>query len=477
MNALAGHLQQNFCRRREGGKNAFSLTYIKQRTVMTFEALGLSPEILRALNDLGHASPTPIQNQSIPHVIDGRDLLGIAQTGTGKTGGFLLPVLHKIAEGRRHGIRIRALVLSPTRELATQIHQAAKDYSKYLHTNAVLLVGGVDFIRQERNLKRNWDIVVATPGRLLDHARRNNLTLSNTSLVIIDEADRMLDMGFLPDINTIVRQLPKGRQSLLFSATCPPRIQELAATFQNDAIIVRVEPERKGSDHIQQEWITVSHGSQKLGLLKKVLDEGKSETGQVIIFTRTKRSAEDLSIALNDAGYPSDALHGDKSQPVRNRVLSRFRRGDLKVLVATDVAARGLDIDGITHVINYDLPQTAEDYVHRIGRTGRAGRSGRALSFFHPADRDIVRSIETMAGKPIPHSPHSVPLSEQSLRKSFTRRPTFGRSSDRTPRGENRFRTDRMQQGRPRSSANGNRFSYGNRKTSQSPASPAHEER
>jgi ATP-dependent RNA helicase RhlE len=411
---------------------------------MTFEALGLSPEILKALTDLGHHAPTPIQKQSIPHVLDGRDLLGIAQTGTGKTGGFLLPVLHKIAEGKRHGIHIRALVMSPTRELAGQIHQAAKDYSKYLHTHAVLLVGGVDFARQERNLRRPWDLIVATPGRLLDHIRRRNLTLSRASLVIIDEADRMLDMGFLPDIQTIVDFLPKGRQSLLFSATCPPRIQELATSFQNDAVIVRVDPEKATADKIQQEWITVAHGSQKLGLLKKVLGTPDEGTGQVIIFTRTKRGAEDLSVALSQAGFPTDALHGDKSQPVRNRVLGRFRRGELKVLVATDVAARGLDIDGITHVINYDLPQTAEDYVHRIGRTGRAGKSGRALSFFHPGDREIVQMIETLTGKTIPHSPLSVPLPEGGARRSFGggRRPG-GFGGGRSRNGDSRFSSDR----------------------------------
>lgn len=271
-------------------------------------------------------------------------------------------------------------------------------------------------------------------------------------------------MGFLPDIQTIVNHLPKGRQSLLFSATCPPRIQQLAGTFQNDAVVVRVEPERTSSEQIHQEWITVSHGSQKLGLLKKVLDTREDETGQVIIFTRTKRGAEDLSIALNEAGFPSDALHGDKSQPVRNRVLSRFRKGDLKVLVATDVAARGLDIDGITHVINYDLPQTAEDYVHRIGRTGRAGRSGRALSFFHPADRDVVRLIETLTGKTIPHSPLSIPITEQSFRRPVRsdRKPSTGYAGDRGPRGDGRFRSDRP--GQNRSSHGGNRSSFSTRR-------------
>jgi ATP-dependent RNA helicase RhlE len=423
---------------------------------MTFEALGLSPEILKALSDLGHLAPTPIQKQSIPHVLDGRDLLGIAQTGTGKTGGFLLPVLHKIAEGRRHGLHIRALVLSPTRELAGQIHQAAKDYSKYLHTYSVLLVGGVDFARQERNLRRPWDLIVATPGRLLDHIRRKNMTLSRASLVIIDEADRMLDMGFLPDIQTIVGFLPKGRQSLLFSATCPPRIQELATSFQNDAVIVRVDPEKPTADKIHQEWITVAHGSQKLGLLKKVLGTPDEVTGQVIIFTRTKRGAEDLSVALTEAGFPTDALHGDKSQPVRNRVLGRFKRGELKVLVATDVAARGLDIDGITHVINYDLPQTAEDYVHRIGRTGRAGKSGRALSFFHPADREMVQMIENLTGKSIPHSPFSVPLPENSFRRSFggARRPV-GFGGGRSRSGESRFGSNRGHSRGPRGSFQG----------------------
>ena len=411
---------------------------------VTFADLGLAPEILKALNDIEHFVPTPIQAATIPLIIEGRDILGIARTGTGKTGGFLLPALHRIFQSRTAKQGFRVLILSPTRELANQTFSAAMSYSKYTRSRQILLVGGTDLRRQEMSLRKPWDIAVVTPGRLLDHLRRGNINLAHISMVIIDEADRMLDMGFFPDIQAIVAGLPQDRQSLLFSATLPPRIQELARSFQRDAAIIRLNSSEPSSPQIEQEIVTVSHGSQKLGILKTILDSVKNHTGQTIVFTRTKRGAEELSISLSGEGYSTDALHGDKSQHVRNRVLARFRKGDLKILVATDVAARGLDIEGITHVINYDLPQTAEDYVHRIGRTGRAGRTGKAISFYHPADTDTMRSIERMTGEPIPRHPLSVPhptsyrprTGSSSGPRSGSGRPSYGSGggSDRSSR-------------------------------------------
>jgi ATP-dependent RNA helicase RhlE len=292
--------------------------------------------------------------------------------------------------------------------------------------------------RQMDNLRRPWDLAIATPGRLIDHMQRGTISLSHVHTIVLDEADRMLDMGFLPDVETILKALPADRQTLLFTATLPTRIQNLTKTYQKDPVLIRLETSGAPPVSIDQEVVSIGHGSQKWGLLKTILTEPQTTEGQTLIFTRTKRSAEELSEALLRDGFPSDALHGDKSQSQRNRVLSRFRAGQTRILVATDVAARGLDIDTVTCVVNYDLPQSPEDYVHRIGRTGRAGRSGRAISFCHPADRPLLRDIERLLGNSVPVSPLSPPPSSSANRPFRSAGPRAGQRSDRPYRTEDR---------------------------------------
>lgn len=441
---------------------------------MSFETLGLNPDLLRALTDLNHSSPTPIQKQTIPPIIEGRDVLGVAQTGSGKTGGFLLPSLHRNRRAFGNRVRHQILVLSPTRELAGQIERSAREYGKYLKTRTVLLVGGTDMRRQMDFLRRPWDLVIATPGRLLDHMQRGTISLSHVHTIVLDEADRMLDMGFLPDVETILEALPTERQTLLFTATLPTRISNLTKTYQKDPVLIRLETSGTPPVSIEQEVVAISHGSQKMGLLKTLLTEPETTEGQTLIFTRTKRGAEDLSEALLREGFPSDSLHGDKSQSQRNRVLARFRAGQVRILVATDVAARGLDIDTVTCVVNYDLPQSPEDYVHRIGRTGRAGRSGRAVSFCHPADRPILREIERLVGSPVPISPLSPPPSSRpAFRTDRSDRPfrssSSGGRNERFGDSRSGFRSGNRSENRPDASSpegRRDRPAFGSRRTS-----------
>ena len=304
--------------------------------------------------------------------------------------------------------------------------------------------------RQIDFLRRPWDLVIATPGRLIDHMQRGTINLSHVHTVVLDEADRMLDMGFLPDVETILKALHPERQTLLFTATLPARIQMLTKTYQKDPVLIRLETASAPPVSIDQEVVAISHGAQKWGLLKTILTEPQTTEGQTLIFTRTKRGAEDLANQLLAEGFPSDALHGDKSQSQRNRVLSKFRAGQTRILVATDVAARGLDIDTVTCVINYDLPQSPEDYVHRIGRTGRAGRSGRAISFCHPADRNLLRDIERLLGSSVPVSPLSPPpqpKGDRPFRSSGPR--SSGGPRPGGFRGERTFRSDAPGEGRP----------------------------
>lgn len=442
---------------------------------MSFETLGLNPDLLRALSDLNHSSPTPIQLQTIPPIIEGRDVLGVAQTGSGKTGGFLLPALHRNRRAHFERTRHQILVLSPTRELAGQIERSAREYGKYLKSRSVLLVGGTDMRRQMDNLRRPWDLVIATPGRLLDHMQRGTITLSHVHTIVLDEADRMLDMGFLPDVESILDALPADRQTLLFTATLPARISNLTKTYQKDPVLIRLESSGAPPVSIEQEVVAISHGSQKLGLLKTLLTEPQTNDGQTLVFTRTKRGAEDLSDILLREGFPCDALHGDKSQSQRNRVLSRFRAGQIKILIATDVAARGLDIDTVTCVVNYDLPQSPEDYVHRIGRTGRAGRAGRAVSFCHHADRPLLRDIERLLGSPVPISPLSPPPPTSGSRTSErSYRPSGGGRSERFGGSRSGFGSSSRSEGRTDGASDGrsdfrrDRPAFGTRRPSSS---------
>lgn len=366
-------------------------------TTLSFESLNLNSAILRAIEETGYTTPTPIQAQAIPVVMEGHDLMASAQTGTGKTAGFMLPALNLLAtphESKSRGPRI--LVLTPTRELATQVNEAARKYGKFLRARTVSIVGGMPYPLQNKLLSQPLDILVATPGRLLDHMERGRIDLSRLQMLILDEADRMLDMGFLPDVERICEQLSADRQTLLFSATLDGDIARIANKILKNPKTIQVAAQREKHANIEQRLHFVDDMTHKNKLLEHLLIA--PEVNQAIIFTSTKRHADVLAEDLYAAGHKTAALHGDMTQGARNRTLTKLRHGDVKILVATDVAARGIDIHGITHVINYDLPKFAEDYVHRIGRTGRAGNTGIAISFASNMDRHILRKIEQFTG-------------------------------------------------------------------------------
>ncbi|MEE9331733.1 MAG: DEAD/DEAH box helicase [Methylophilaceae bacterium] len=364
----------------------------------TFESLNLHPSILKAVEEAGYTTPTPVQAQAIPPAMEGRDILASAQTGTGKTAGFILPALNLLATphtSKSRGPRI--LVLVPTRELAAQVNEAARKYGKLIRARTVSIVGGMPYPLQNKLLSQPLDILVATPGRFIDHMERGRIDLSRLQMLVLDEADRMLDMGFMPDVERICKALPKERQTLLFSATLDGNIGRIARDILNDPITIQVAAQKEKHENIEQRIHHVDDMSHKNKLLEHLLIE--PDVNQAIIFTSTKRHADLLAEDLYAAGHKTAALHGDMTQGARNRTLTKLRHGDVKVLVATDVAARGIDIKGISHVINYDLPKFAEDYVHRIGRTGRAGSKGIAISFASSMDRHILRKIEQYTGQ------------------------------------------------------------------------------
>lgn len=366
-------------------------------TILSFESLNLDSAILRAIEESGYTTPTAIQAQAIPVVTEGHDLMASAQTGTGKTAAFMLPALNLLAtphESKSRGPRI--LVLTPTRELAAQVNEAARKYGKFLRARTVSIVGGMPYPLQNKLLSQPLDILVATPGRLLDHMERGRIDLSRLQMLILDEADRMLDMGFLPDVERICEQLTAERQTLLFSATLDGDIARIAKQILKNPKTIQVAGQKEKHANIEQRLHYVDDMTHKNKLLEHLLIA--PEVNQVIIFTSTKRHCDVLAEDLYAAGHKTAALHGDMTQGARNRTLTKLRQGDVKVLVATDVAARGIDVNGITHVINYDLPKFAEDYVHRIGRTGRAGKTGIAISFASNMDRHILRKIEQFTG-------------------------------------------------------------------------------
>jgi len=367
-------------------------------THTTFDGLGLAEPLLRALHAEKHSTPTPIQAQAIPHLLDGQDLLGIAQTGTGKTAAFTLPILHALAETRQKSRTPRALILAPTRELAVQIGERLGAYGQFTGLRHVVIFGGVSQNPQVRALQRGVDIVVATPGRLLDLHQQGHARLDRVSMLVLDEADRMLDMGFVRDVRKIVAALPAERQSLLFSATMPKDVARLAQEILHNPVRVEVTPEVVTVDRIDQR-VHFVEASAKRALLVRMLDD--PELSRVIVFTRTKHGANRVAEQLEKAGIPADALHGNKSQNARQRALDSFRSGDIRVLVATDIAARGIDVAQVTHVINFELPNVAESYVHRIGRTARAGAEGIAISFCDPSERGFLRDIERLTKRPM----------------------------------------------------------------------------
>jgi len=363
--------------------------------------MALLPELQRAVSGEGYITPTPVQAQCISPLLAGKDLLGSAQTGTGKTAAFVLPLLQRLTENQKVARKgsPRALILAPTRELAAQISASIKTYGRYLHISNTVIFGGVKQTAQVRILNRGVDILVATPGRLLDLMQQGFVHLNEVEVFILDEVDRMLDMGFLPDIKRVLGRIPAERQTMFFSATLPPKIESLAESMVTNPVRVCIAPDQPTLDTITQKVLFVSK-TKKDALLASLLDDGK--VWKAMVFTQMKHTADRVIRKLNRAGVDGQAIHGNKSQAARTRALDGFRRGDFQVLVATDVAARGLDVDDITHVINYDLPIEAETYVHRIGRTARAGAEGNAISFCSAGERAYLRAVEGFLGEPIP---------------------------------------------------------------------------
>ncbi|MEM9860916.1 MAG: DEAD/DEAH box helicase [Myxococcota bacterium] len=363
---------------------------------MTFDSLGLSASVLKAIREAGYETPTPIQVQAIPPALKGRDVLGCAQTGTGKTAAFGLPLLERVHKGSGEEVELRALVLTPTRELAAQIGESFGTYGKHLDLFHTVIFGGVKEKPQIRQLEDGIDALVATPGRLLDLMGRGFIDLSHIEVFVLDEADRMLDMGFLPDVRRVIKALPKKRQTLFFSATMPLEIRKLAEDLLDDPVQVAVAPVSSAAEKVQQHVYFVDKPD-KRRLLVDLL--GGDELRRTLVFTRTKHGANRVVKQLGQAGIDAAAIHGNKSQGARTRALEGFRSGQLPVLVATDIAARGIDVEGISHVINFDLPNIPETYVHRIGRTARAGASGIALSFCQEDERPYLASIERLIGQ------------------------------------------------------------------------------
>ncbi|KWA31769.1 RNA helicase [Burkholderia multivorans] len=370
---------------------------------MSFESLGLAEPLVKAVNELGYTSPTPIQQQAIPAVLGGGDLLAGAQTGTGKTAGFTLPILQRLhtfyTEHRSAKRAVRALILTPTRELAAQVEESVRAYSKYLKLRSTVMFGGVSINPQIDALKRGVDIVVATPGRLLDHMQQKTIDLSDLDILVLDEADRMLDMGFIHDIKRVLAKLPPRRQNLLFSATFSDEIKALADSLLDSPALIEVARRNTTAETVAQKIHPVDR-DRKRELLTHLIRE--HNWFQVLVFTRTKHGANRLAEQLTKDGISAMAIHGNKSQSARTRALAEFKNNTLQVLVATDIAARGIDIDQLPHVVNFDLPNVPEDYVHRIGRTGRAGATGEAVSLVCVDEKQLLRDIERLIKREIP---------------------------------------------------------------------------
>lgn len=401
---------------------------------MSFDNLGLRAEILRAVKSAGYKEPTPIQQKAIPLVIDGRDLMAGAQTGTGKTAGFTLPILHRLSEYKIKGRPVRALVLVPTRELAAQVHENVLTYSKHLKIKSAVIFGGVNIRPQINQLRSGVDLLIATPGRLLDHINQGTLTLDQVETLVLDEADRMLDMGFIPDIRRIVKLVPEQRQTLLFSATFSKEIKQLAANFLDNPAEVQVAQQNATADRVAQ-VIQLVDQKRKRELLSYMV--GSNDWHQVLVFTRTKHGANRLATQLTKDGIEAAAIHGNKSQGARTRALKEFKQGKVRALVATDIAARGIDIDQLPHVINFELPHKPEDYVHRIGRTGRAGREGEAISLVCREETKQLRDIEKLLKFEIPQTmtegfePDGPPLSKIRPQQENKKQPNKKRRPSR----------------------------------------------
>ncbi|WP_083255499.1 DEAD/DEAH box helicase, partial [Methylobrevis pamukkalensis] len=404
---------------------------------MNFSELGLSDKVLSAVEAAGYTEPTPIQSAAIPHVLQRRDIIGVAQTGTGKTASFTLPMLTLIEKGRARARMPRTLILEPTRELAAQVEENFVRYGVNHRITVALLIGGVSFDEQEKKLDRGADVLIATPGRLLDHFERGKLLLNGVEILVIDEADRMLDMGFIPDIERICKLCTRPHQSLFFSATMPPEIQRLADTFLNDPIKIETARPATTAKTVSQHMIRVGRESfEKRDLLRNLIRDAQ-DLKNAIVFCNRKRDVATLYRSLEKHGFNVGSLHGDMEQRARMATLDAFRKGTLTLLVASDVAARGLDIPEVSHVYNFDIPTHAEDYVHRIGRTGRAGRSGTAITLVGPSDAKYLAAIEKLTGDAIHWMPsiHDGGESRKRLpRVRPPRAPRARRKASRRPR-------------------------------------------
>ncbi|MFL6732580.1 MAG: DEAD/DEAH box helicase [Sphingomicrobium sp.] len=391
---------------------------------MTFADLGLSDQLLSAVNDSGYNEPTPIQRAAIPSVLMGKDLIGIAQTGTGKTAAFVLPMLDILHHGRSRALMPRSLILEPTRELAMQVSENFEKYGKYQKLSMALLIGGVQMGDQIKALEKGVDVLIATPGRLMDLFQRGKILLTGCELLVIDEADRMLDMGFIPDIEEICSKLPKNRQTLLFSATMPPPIQKLAAKFLNDPRRVEVARPATANINIDQKLVEVS-ADKKKDVLKELLKA--EEVTNAIVFCNRKTTVRELAGSLRRAHLAAGQIQGDMDQAQRIAEFDRFKAGDINILVASDVAARGLDVKGVSHVFNFDVPWQPDDYIHRIGRTGRAGAKGTAITLATRADGEFIDRIEKLTGLKIPRA--GVPSKGEQPKKTEAKREPGPRES------------------------------------------------
>lgn len=417
---------------------------------MLFENLNIIEPILKALKEEGYTKPTPIQEKSIPHLIKGRDILGCAQTGTGKTASFAIPVLQNIANNQcedKGAKKIKALILAPTRELAIQIEESFVSYGKNLNIKNLVIFGGVPQNPQTRALKQGVDVLIATPGRLLDLVNQGFINLQNVNYFVLDEADRMLDMGMINDVKKIIARLPKVRQNMLFSATMPKEVANLVDSILNDPIKVEVAPVSSTVDRIEQSIYFISKKNKKSLLIDILQDKS---IASVLVFSRTKRGANVITRELVNVGIEAQAIHGDKSQNQRQLALTNFKEGKIRVLVATDIAARGIDVDELSHVVNFDLPEVPETYVHRIGRTGRAGNDGTAISFCCEEEKELLRYIEKLTAKKVPViEGHNYPITrdEAAYEKQETAKKN-ARISARSSAGSSRNSSNRTPQGR-----------------------------
>ncbi|WP_205627868.1 DEAD/DEAH box helicase [Ruegeria marisrubri] len=430
-----------------------------------FNELNLNPKVLKAIEEAGYETPTPIQEGAIPPALEGRDVLGIAQTGTGKTASFVLPMITLLARGRARARMPRSLVLCPTRELAAQVAENFDTYAKHLKLTKALLIGGVSFKEQEALIDRGVDVLIATPGRLLDHFERGKLLLTGVQIMVVDEADRMLDMGFIPDIERIFSLTPFTRQTLFFSATMAPEIERITDTFLSAPARVEVARQATASETIEQGVVMFKpsrrdrEGSEKRKVLRALIDAEGDKCTNAIIFCNRKTDVDICAKSLKKYGYNAAAIHGDLDQSQRMKTLDGFRDGSLRLLVASDVAARGLDIPSVSHVFNFDVPGHAEDYVHRIGRTGRAGREGKAITICSPRDEKALDAIEKLIQKEIPRLENPVKGKKAEPKakaeaKAETAKPEKKKAKDQKP-AEARKAKDSKGRGRDRKADNG----------------------